>query len=46
MGETRQEKFLREIMGSDMDFYEKFLKNLPEEEFQEFLDQNPDFMKE
>ena len=46
MEETRHERFLREIMGSDADFYEKFLKDLPEEELQKFLNENPDFMKE
>ena len=46
MEETRHQKFLREIMGDDMEFYEKLLKNLPEEEFQRFLDENPEFLKE
>lgn len=46
MSETRQQKFLREIMGDDMEFFEKFLKNLPEEKLQQFLDENPEFLKE
>ena len=46
MEETRHEKFLREIMGDDMEFYEKFLKDLPEDKFQQFLDENPEFLKE
>jgi hypothetical protein len=46
MEETRHQKFLREIMGSDMDFFEKFLKDLPEEKLQKFLDENPEFKME
>jgi len=46
MEETRHQKFLREIMGNDMEFYEKFLINLSEEQFQQFLKENPEFLKE
>lgn len=46
MEETKHEKFLREIMGSDEEFYEKFLKNLTDEQLKKFLKANPDFMKE
>lgn len=46
MEETRHERFLREIMGSDEEFYEKFLTNLTEEQLKKFLKANPDFMKE
>jgi hypothetical protein len=46
MEETRHQKFLREIMGDDMEFYEKFLKDLPDEKLQQFLDENPEFLKE
>ena len=46
MEETRHQKFLREIMGSDMDFFEKFLKDLPEEKLQKFLDENPELSEE
>lgn len=46
MQETQQEKFLRLIMGSDMDFYEQFLSDLTEEELQKFLEKNPDFLQE
>jgi len=46
MEETRHQRFLREIMGSDMDFFDKFLKDLPEEKLQKFLDENPEFKME
>lgn len=46
MKETRQEKFLKEIMGSDTEFFEKYLKNLPEDKLQKFLDENPDFLQD
>lgn len=46
MRETRQERFLKDMFGSDMDFYEKFLKDLSEEELQKFLDDHPEFLKE
>ena len=46
MEETRHERFLREIMGSDEEFYEKYLTKLTEEQLRRFLKDNPDFMKE
>lgn len=46
MEETRHERFLREIMGSDEEFYEKFLTKLTDEQLKKFLQANPDFMKE
>lgn len=46
MEETRHEQFLREIMGSDEEFYEKFLTKLTDEQLKKFLKANPDFMKE
>ena len=45
MEETKHQRFLRLIMGSDEEFYEQFLKDLPEEELQKFMEENPDFMK-
>lgn len=38
--------FLKFIMGSDMDFYEEHLSDLPLDQLQKFLDENPDFLKE
>lgn len=46
MKETKHERFLRLIMGSDEDFFEQFLKDLPEEQLQKFLEENPNFLKE
>lgn len=46
MKETQQQRFLRLVMGSDMEFYEQFLKDLPEDKLQKFLEENPDFLKE
>lgn len=46
MKENKQEEFLRVVMGSDMEFYEQFLKDLSEEELKNFLDANPDFLKD
>lgn len=46
MKESKQDEFLRLVMGSDIEFYEQFLKDLSEEELQKFLDANPDFLKD
>lgn len=38
---------LREFMaGDDLDFYEKYLMELSDEELERFFEQNPDFMEE
>jgi hypothetical protein len=34
------------FMGSDEEFYEKFLTKLTDEQLRKFLKENPDFMKE
>ena len=46
MEESRHERFLRELMGDDTEFYHKFLTKLSDEEMQRFLEENPDFLKE
>lgn len=46
MKETKHERFLRLIMGDDMEFFEQFLADLPEDKLQKFLDENPDFLKD
>jgi len=46
MKESKQESFLRLIMGDDMEFFEQFLADLPEDELQKFLDKNSDFLKD
>ncbi len=46
MGENRLEKFLKDVMGSDEEFYERFLSELSEEQLQRFLDENPDFLQD
>ena len=33
-------------MGSDEEFFEKFLKDLPEEKLKKFMEENPEFMKD
>lgn len=40
------DKFLEFIMEDDIDFYERFLVNLSDEEIDKFLEENPDFLKE
>lgn len=37
-------KFCYYILGSDIDFYEEFVMELPDEEQEKFFDANPDFM--
>lgn len=44
MQETQQQKFLKSVMGDDMDFFDQFLSDLSEDELQRFLDENPDFL--
>ena len=34
------------INESDMEFFEKYLKDLSEKELQRFLDKNPDFLRD
>ena len=46
MEESRHERFLRELMSDDTEFYNKFLSKLSDEEMQRFLEKNPDFLKE
>lgn len=46
MKETKQERFLRLVMGNDEEFFEQFLKDLPEDKLKKFLDENPDFLKD
>ena len=46
MKETKQQRFLRLLMGSDEEFFEQFLKYLPEDKLQKFLEENPDFLRE
>ena len=40
------EKMLDMFTEDDMEFYEKFLVNLSEEELAKFLEENPDFLQE
>ncbi len=40
----RAKKFCYYILGSDIDFYEEFVMELPDEEQEKFFDANPDFM--
>ena len=40
----RVEKLFHYIFGSDLDFYEEYLMDLPDEEQERFFDDNPDFM--
>ena len=44
MNENINEKYNKE--EHDIEFYEKFLKDLPDEKLQQFLDENPEFLKE
>ena len=37
---------MKTFAGDDLDFYEEFLENLPEEQILDFFKKNPDFMKE
>ena len=46
MKETEHQRFLRLIMGSDEEFFEQFLKDLPEDKLQKFMEDNPDFLKD
>lgn len=39
-------EFWKYARGTDMDFFEEVLAELTEEEFQRFLDENPEFLKE
>ena len=34
------------IMEDDLTFYEKYLKDLPNEEFERFMEDNPDFFED
>ena len=40
------EAFLGFMIGDDLDFYERFLVDLSDEELDEFFEANPDFMKD
>ena len=40
------EAFLGFMIGDDLDFYEKFLVDLSDEELDKFFEANPDFMKD
>ena len=40
------EKALEILKENDMDFYERFLVKLTEEELTKFLEENPDFLQE
>ena len=44
MEENVVERLLRDIMENDLEFYERFLKDLSEKELQAFLDHNPEFL--
>ena len=37
--------FMDYIMGDNQEFYDTFLLNLSEEEFESFMENNPDFME-
>jgi len=39
-------KFIDFIMGNNRDFYETFLVKLSEDELEQFLKNNPDFMED
>lgn len=40
------ECFEKFILGDDMDFYEEYTINLPDEEQEKFFSENPEFMSE
>lgn len=40
----RAKKVCHYIFGNDLDFYEEYLMDLPDEEQERFFDDNPDFM--
>ncbi len=42
----KQERFWRLVAGDDMDYYEDYLLDLPEEEQRAFFMENPDFLSE
>ena len=42
----KAEIWLDFVMEEDMEFYEKFLKELTDEELAEFLEENPDFLRD
>ena len=46
MSESKYDRFFEFINSDDFEFYEKFLVNLSDEELEEFLRKNPDFLKE
>lgn len=43
---SNYEKLWDLIKEDDLDFYEKFLDELSEEEFENFMKENPDFLVE
>ena len=45
MGENRLDKVWKELTESDMEFYEKYLSDLTEEELQRFINENPEFLQ-
>ena len=47
MEENKNYKALFEMLeGDDIYFYEKFVKNLNDEEFEIFMNENPDFFQD
>ena len=46
MSEIKYDRFFEFIDSDDAEFYEKFLINLSDEELEEFLRKNPDFLKD
>ena len=38
-------RFMDYIMGDNQEFYDTFLLNLSDEEFESFMENNPDFME-
>lgn len=41
----KMNRFIDFIMGSEQDFYDTYLVDLSEEEMEQFLKNNPDFME-
>lgn len=46
LNENQAKRFLKFIFGDDLDFYEEHLMDLTDDEFELFLDENPDFLSE
>lgn len=46
LSEEQAKRFWKFIMGDDLDFYEKYVLGLTDDEQERFFNENPDFMSE